>query len=237
MNDSNYNKRLFSKGMRRKFHIARFKWLGDMVARYKMDTSKVIELGCFDGRSIKYLNPKPFTYAGYDANWENGLDIARANYSSNKEFVFYECNFPHHFNENGELHTLAISLETLEHIPVEVLDDYLKKISVGLNGYFIVTVPNEKGVLFLIKYILKRFFYGGYDRYSISELINATLGRMKYVERNQHKGFDYVALRSHLKNYFELVEEQGIPFSYLPLWMNTQVGFVLKSGELSVGKN
>lgn len=231
MIDSDYNKRLFSKGLRRKIHLARFEWLSKMVQKYEIDTSYVLELGCFDGRSIEYLNPRPVKYVGYDANWENGLDIAKAKYSGNKAYAFYECNSPRHIKEQEEPYSLALALETLEHIPAEDLDDYLKKISICLDGYFIVTVPNEKGVLFLIKYLLKRFYYGGYEQYSISELINATLGRMKYVVRNQHKGFDYAELRSHLKKYFELVEEQGIPFSNLPLWMNTQIGFVLKSSR------
>jgi hypothetical protein len=226
---SNYNERLFGKGFRRKLHLARFKWLSDKIINHKLNTTNVIELGCFDARSLEYISPQPFKYSGYDANWENGLDIARIKYSSFNNYSFNVCNTPSEFNKVNAIYSMAISLETLEHIPIEMLDEYIKKIAAGLNGYLIITVPNEKGLIFLIKHILKRYLFGGYDKYTFKELLNATLGRMHLVERDQHKGFDYMQLKMHLLDHFDLFEEQGIPFALLPLWLNTQVGFVMKS--------
>ena len=229
MAESDYNRRLFSKGFRRSLHLARFRWLADTIKRHGLVTSRVIELGCFDGRSLQYIYPRPMKYVGYDANWENGLEIARNSFSSFDDYSFIECNIPNQFNHQEEVFTLSISLETLEHIPTELLDEYLKKISKSVDGHFLVTVPNEKGLLFLAKYLAKRLVYGNCDKYSPREFIAAILGHMQYVERNQHKGFDYSQLKEHLLIYFDLVEERGIPLSISPLWLSTQIGFVLKS--------
>jgi hypothetical protein len=231
MIDSEYNKRLFAKGLRKSFHLSRFKWLEKIINKYSIKTNSVLELGCFDGWSIDYIKPKPKSYDGYDANWENGLDIAKLKYNNFENYYFHECESPSLFNSENKYYDLSVSLETLEHIPVEMLDDYLFKISKCTSGYFIVTVPNEKGILFLLKYLLKRTVYGGYDEYTFREIVNATLGRMNLVERDQHKGFDYAQLKLQLAEYLDLIEESGIPFSRLPFWMNTQIGFLFKSKE------
>jgi hypothetical protein len=98
-----------------------------------------------------------------------------------------------------------------------------------LNGVFIVTVPNEKGLLFLTKYLIKKLVVGGADEYTYAELLNATLGRMERVARVEHKGFDWEKLLAELKIYFDVEKVQGIQFPWAPLCCNAQIGFVLRS--------
>jgi len=94
---------------------------------------------------------------------------------------------------------------------------------------FIVTVPNEKGLLFLAKYLAKKLVVGGASDYSIEEVFNATLGRMNRVERNEHKGFDWEQLLDQLKEYFDVKEVEGIQFPWSPLRFNAQIGVVMTS--------
>jgi hypothetical protein len=142
-----YNDRLFQGGIRKKFHMARFFWLRKKcLSLNDIKTDKVLELGCFDGRSIEYIHPKPVSYYGFDAGWEGGLKVAQEKYKNSTTYHFHQAYTSSDLKGKS---TLAISLETLEHIPVELLDDYIKSLGDINNGYFLVTVPNEKGPIFL----------------------------------------------------------------------------------------
>ncbi|HEY7986877.1 MAG TPA: hypothetical protein VIE17_08145 [Methylophilaceae bacterium] len=91
----------------------------------------------------------------------------------------------------NDVFNIAVTMETLEHVPPQMVDAYLRKIAEHLEGYFFVTVPNEKGIVFLAKWLAKKILSKDAESYSISELANATLGRMDLVARREHKGFDH----------------------------------------------
>lgn len=56
-----------------------------------------------------------------------------------------------------------------------------------------------------------------------------TLGRLRYVERNEHKGFDYAELVRQLEKHFDVVEVFGHPFgAILPVWCCFSIGVVAK---------
>lgn len=228
--DSDYNRRLFKKGIRAWFHNLRFKWLEEKCAQYSPSLDLVIELGCFDGRSLSHLGAcSPRRYYGFDANWEGGLDLAKAK-NKNENFHFIQCSEPESLQLNGDgKATLAIALETLEHIPEHMLENYLKKLAHHTEGYVFITVPNEKGPLFLAKHLIKKLMLKGAEEYTVAEVLWTTLGRTKHVRRNEHKGFDYDELHQCLNRFFDTVEMSGIPYRQLPLFLNAQVGFVMKS--------
>ena len=135
MREKGYNERLFeNKGPRAFVHNSRFRWLEACIKKYKINTEKVIELGCFDGRVLNYLPELPKVYKGYDANWEKGLDLAREkSYPKGIEFNFSRVIEDIKIDSN-EKFDLAIALETLEHIPPEDVCDYLKLISKPSNN-------------------------------------------------------------------------------------------------------
>jgi hypothetical protein len=230
-----YNERLFgSNSVRKWLHIARFKWLRNKCIQYKPSVNLVVELGCYDGRSLEYLPEKPHKYYGFDANWEQGLDIAQNKWHSSA-YSFVQCASANDMIiDPGENVSLAISLETLEHIPEYLLIGYLKTFSNILDGYLFVTVPNEKGIIFLVKYIVKGLFLKNEYQYSFKEVLAATFGKMDSVKRNDHKGFDWQKLLGDLKEYFEVLEVQGVQFPLLPAWSNAQIGFVLMSKSMSL---
>ena len=121
-------------------------------------------------------------------------------------------------------------METLEHIPPSLINPYLEQLARIVNGYFIFTVPNEKGIVFLLKQSVKFILRArSRETYTPSEFVNATLGRMSYVERGDHKGFDHAALRAQVANYFDIIEVSGGPFGLLPPWLNLTVATVAKS--------
>jgi hypothetical protein len=95
----------------------------------------VVELGCFDGRALDYL-PPPIRYHGYDAGWEGGLNIARERFIDHSECIFHECKSPGEFANDTEKASLFVSLETIEHIPLDMLEGYLLKLAKVSVGYF-----------------------------------------------------------------------------------------------------
>ena len=124
--------------------------------------------------------------------------------------------------------TLVISLETLEHIPPEKLEMYLKRIYdiMAQKAYFFITIPNEKGIIFLIKYITKKIVYKTVDVYSLKEIYAAVLGKMHLVKRKDHKGFDWELFVDQLRRYFTVLEIEGVQVPGIPPSLNLTIGVV-----------
>lgn len=225
-----YNERLFSGGLRTSIHFARFEWFKAACIRLDCATDSVLELGCFDGKLIGFLPQKPSRYVGFDANWEGGLDLAKTKWADEPNFSFFKATSPDEMclSAHDRFH-VAVSMETLEHVPPHLVDGYLRKIAEHLDGYLFVTVPNEKGVFFLTKWLLKKWVSKDAETYSMRELVNATLGRMDRVERKQHKGFDYDAMIRQISQHFDVIDVSGHPFSLLPKSLCFGVGIIAKS--------
>lgn len=230
MKDYGYNERLFSGGFRSKLHLARFKWLLDKISKLNLPIESVLELGCFDGKLIDFLPSEPSQYVGFDANWEGGLDMAKTKWANKPNFSFFQASSPAEMLlNNDEIFNIAVAMETLEHVHPQMVDSYLQKIAQHLKGYFFITVPNEKGFVFLFKYFTKKLSSKDGYCYSVTELINATLGRMNLVARREHKGFDYDALITNIEQHFDILEVSGHPFEFLPHSLCFGIGIIAKS--------
>lgn len=226
-----YNERLFQKGFRSYIHLARFAWLRKMAIRFTENKRlRVLELGCFDGRSIDWLPSQPLLYDGFDANWEGGLDIGRVRYTGISTIRFHECSSPEEMVVDTDDYDLGISLETIEHIPPAIVDGYLQKISHSVNNVALFTVPNETGLPFLIKYIAKKVLYRDSkdEEYSIAEFWNELFGNTSKVHRNEHKGFNYQEFIQQLDQYFEIMSVTGIPIGWLPASLSFNIGIVAR---------
>jgi len=185
-------------------------------------------LGCFDGKLLDFIQPMPQRYVGFDANWEGGLDLAATRATPEHRFVKAESPAEMHFAED-ERFTLAACMETLEHVPPDMVDGYLRKIARHLDGWFFVTVPNEKGAVFLSKWMAKKLLRAGAEPYTLPELINATLGRTERVARREHKGFDWHMLVRQIAIHFEVVRVTGLPMGFLAPSLCLTIGIVAKS--------
>jgi SAM-dependent methyltransferase len=225
-----YNERLFSGGLRSSLHFARFHWLSRELKRLKCPTRSLIELGCFDGKLLDFLPRRPTRYVGFDANWEGGLDLARARWKDTPDFSFSQASRPEEMSlSDGDVFEVAVAMETLEHVPPEMVDGYLSTIARHLDGYLFVTVPNEKGLVFLSKWLVKRGLSKDAEHYALAELANATLGRMNLVARNEHKGFDYETVIANIAQHFDVIRVSGHPFGFLPHSLCFGIGIVARS--------
>lgn len=225
-----YNERLFSPGLRGFFHNARFKWLYNCFLKRKISNGTILEIGCNDGRSLKYIPFIPEQYVGYDADWEGGFDEAKENYKSRENCHFIKSDHPNTFNVKEEKFDYTLAMETLEHLPIAYLDEYLKKISIATKSYGFFSVPNERGLVFFLKYFFKKLFIVQREPYTNKEIWFALIGKLDKVERNDtsHKGFDYKKLILDLEKYFDIEEVNGIPFSFLPASLNFTIGIIVK---------
>ena len=221
-----YNDRLFKSGLRRRLHLARFHWLRRSILKRGAALESVLELGCFDGKTLQFLPEKPARYCGYDANWENGLAIARNTWRDDGNIEFVECNAPGEFTPSDRGFATSICMETLEHLPPAELDTYLATLAAATCRCAFVSVPNEIGAVFAAKYLAKRLRYGSARDYSWKEFMWATLGRLDRVARDQHKGFDFRKLITQMQKHFQIVEVTGLPFAWLPPALNFTVGIV-----------
>ncbi len=223
--------------MRSWLHNSRFNWFYKLVNNLNFkDGVKAIELGCFDGRLLDYFPEPPVRYEGFDANWEGGLTNAQEKYAGSLTLFFHESQDPSDLSVfEKDVFNIGVALETIEHIPPYLVDNYLSQMARVIDGYLVVSVPNEKGIICLGKWLIKKAFLSGtMEKYKFSELIAATLGRMDKVERNEHKGFDYDVLIRQIARYFDIVQLEGIPVSWLPVSTDFTVCILAKSKECKI---
>lgn len=226
--EAGYNERLFSSGFRKRLHLARFAWLAASVKRLNCPPERVLELGCFDGKALEYLPRRPTRYLGLDADWEGGLELAQAKWSGDPHLAFRKCHAPEEMRLNSERFDIAICMDTLEHVPPEMLSAYLAGLA-GAASHIFVTVPNEKGIVFCGKYLAKKLLGGDAQPYSLREFLAAACGRIDRVARNEHKGFDYARFLQAFSQYADIVSVTGYPFARLPLFLNFGIGVVGKT--------
>lgn len=227
--DEGYNQRLFEKpGLRSYFHTARYHWVRQKIAKLNISTGRVFELGCFDGRLLEHLPRSPGEYLGLDADWEGGLSMALKR-QHGPGIQFKKSTSPTDLNDLASTYyDLALALETMEHLEPSLVEEYIAQISRITRGYFLVTVPNEKGIAFLSKYIAKKYFLEGVQKYTAREVLFATLGMMGKVERDDHKGFDYGQLAKSISTHFTLESVEPIPWSAMPAAFGFSVGIVAR---------
>lgn len=221
---SNYNQRLFSGGLRGFFHRARFNWLSQNLREMGGPQDSVIELGCYDGKTIRYLPVKPRRYVGFDENWEGGLPIARDLWADERGYEFVSCSSPADMTTE-ERFDIAVCMETLEHVPPALIEPYVARLAQLTRGRIYITVPTEKGPVFASKYLCKRLL-GNYQKYTFAEYLYASAGMLDKVSRNDHKGFDYQVVIEAVSKHFKIVKVTPYPLQSLPLPLGFGIGIV-----------
>lgn len=220
-----YNDRLFAGGVRSYLHSARFTWAKQRIN--DCAPKSILELGCFDGRLLQYVRPE--RYIGFDAGWEGGIDSAIERFRDVEGYDFHKSTSPEDLGQFPDKSVdVGVSLETLEHIPPDLIDRYLSEMARIISDRVVFSVPNEKGVVFLGKWLVKALLLrdSGGERYRPSELVFATLGLTSKVKRDEHKGFNYADLVKHMERYFDVISVSGVPFGFAPL--SFSVGIVAK---------
>jgi len=224
----NYNERLFN-GWQSIYHLKRFYWLQKKLEKYGKKNASFIEIGCYDARTLEFIPTEQLgSYLGLDANWEKGLDSAKEKYKGAENIVLKYCAKPDDIYPTEQKYDIGISLETLEHIPPELLDAFLEKISLLVDGYFFITVPVERGLSLFIATAI-RAINRTWEKYGFLEWINAFLGRMHKVKRREHKGFDDRIFIKQISRYFDIKKIEGIFFNTPYASLNLSIGIVAKS--------
>ena len=222
-----YNERLFSSGFRAKLHYARYNLLQKWVTELQCSNERVLELGCFDGKAIEFLPSPPRYYLGFDADWENGLAIAEKKWEEHSNYVFKKCTSPDQMDVGNAPFDVAICMETLEHIPPQMVKLYLRKLASSTPEYLFITIPNETGIIFFLKYLMKRVL-GDIPNYKFLELLHQGLGNTDKVEWIGHKGFNYKEMIGEIAEHFDIQRVSGYPFTFLPTSLNYGVGIVAR---------
>lgn len=226
-----YNERLFSRpGLRSYYHFARFQWVQKKVSDHLQSGQKMVELGCFDGKLLDYIDRFVNEYVGLDANWEKGLDQARVKFRGRPGVRFLETTDPAAFDEFPDNHfTAAAALETLEHVPPELMPRFLDQLARVTRGHLFVSVPNELGPVFLVKHVAKALVYGGGQHYSPREFFAALVRNSSAIERDDHKGFDYRDVIHHVGERFDILSIEGLPAVGFPPALSPTVAIFAKS--------
>lgn len=90
-----YNERCFRSGsLRSRYHLNRFFWLQTQLQRLPSSPKRIIELGCYDGRSLDFLPAQPDYYLGLDAGWEGGLAIGQKKFADARHIDLRLCQKP-----------------------------------------------------------------------------------------------------------------------------------------------
>jgi Methyltransferase domain len=232
---ADYNTRLFAPGLYGSHHRARFRWLRGKLAALGLPRARVLEIGCFDGKTVDWLPCEIERYVGLDAGWESGerngqavgLAAAQQRFGDDARFACRRSSDPEDvWQLDGEF-DVGVCMETLEHIEPADVESYLAALARKVRGPLLVTVPNEKGAALLVKTLAAKAL--GIDRdisYSKREFINALLGRTGRVPRHHHKGFDYAVLARRLTHHFGEVTIEGVDTRRLPYWLQSTIGIV-----------
>lgn len=225
-----YNQRLFAGGLRTRRHLCRFVWVRRTLDALEIAPGRVLELGCYDGRAVEFLPKMPDRYLGLDADWEDALALAARRWAGNSALEFRKCREAAEMALDGETFDAALALETLEHVPPEQVQPYLTRIANALEprGVLLVTLPNEKGIVFAAKHLMKIVYIGSLEPYNVREFFWQTIGRSENVARREHKGFDYARMVCRLREHFEVARIDGIPLSFLPPCLNFGIGVVCR---------
>lgn len=229
---TDYNERLFSGNWRSRIHLKRFYWLAAQMRRLNLNRASIIELGCYDGKTLEFLDFAPDRYLGLDANWEGGLNSGKVKWKDFPNIELRHCRKPEEIPAPQQPFNVGVCMETLEHVPVDLVEPYLLKLSQVVEGYLFITVPVERGLVFLLKHGLKKILRMKDDAFQNMEFINCILGRMDKVKRREHKGFDDRLLVRQVEKYFDVVGVSGVFPGLGILGLNLTIGIIARTKGL-----
>ncbi|MGH7923663.1 MAG: class I SAM-dependent methyltransferase [Candidatus Binatus sp.] len=222
-----YNDRLFHGNRARRFlHERRFWWLVDRLRRLNIRRASVIEIGCYDAKTISYLERGGIAinrYVGYEAE-PDVAGRARVQWAARPEISIVGSTSPADIDLSATF-DFGICMETLEHLPDELVDGYLEVLARVVRGPVFFTFPVERGAMLVAKQLGYRIFgmYG--DRLSWRDLVAGALSRTDRIPRHEHRGFDDRRMVERIAHYFNVEESAGLFVPYFTT-LNFTVGVI-----------
>lgn len=222
-----YNDRLFHGNRARRFlHERRFWWLVDRLRRLHISRAAVIEIGCYDAKTISFLERGGIAvtrYVGYEAD-ADVFARAQPQWASRLEITLVKSNASSDIDLSATF-DVGICMETLEHLPDDLVDGYLDALARVVRGPVFFTIPVERGAMLIAKQLGYRIFgmYG--DRLSWRDLLNGALSRTDRIPRHEHRGFDDRRMLERIARYFTVTESTGLFVPYFTT-LNFTLGIV-----------
>ena len=120
---------------------------------------------------------------------------------------------------------VGICMETLEHLPDELVDGYLQALAQVVRGPVFFTIPVERGAMLVAKQLGYRVLgmYG--DRLSWRDLVAGALSQTDRIPRHEHAGFDDRLMIERIARYFNVTESGGLFVPYFTT-LNFTLGIV-----------
>lgn len=202
MSANDYNARLFEGNwIRSLYHNYRFNLVSKIINEKltEGENLRLAEIGCYDARILSYLDKNIISYCGIDLDWERGLTQARKKFSKYQNIKLYNAEKDEELASflKQPVDTL-ISLETFEHLSAEQLKIYVNFINKAHPNNCYITVPNEIGLVFILKKLFQILILKNSVGFSPKEFICQSLGLVNFVQRKEHKGFSYYELKKLL---------------------------------------
>ena len=222
-----YNDRLFNGNRARRFlHERRFWWLIDRLQRLNIRRADVIEIGCYDAKTISYLERSGIAvtrYVGYEAD-DDIFDRVQAQWAARSEVAIVKSKSPSDIDLSA-MYDVGICMETLEHLSDEFVDAYLQILARVVRGPVFFTIPVERGAMLVAKQLGYRALgmYG--DRLSWRDLIAGALSQTEKIPRHEHTGFDDRLMIERIARYFNVTESGGLFVPYFTT-LNFTVGVI-----------
>ena len=222
-----YNDSLFHGNRARRFlHERRFWWLVDRLRRMHIARADIIEIGCYDAKTISYLERRGITvsrYVGYEAA-DYLVDSTQAQWAARPEVTIALSTSASDIDLSATF-DVGICMETLEHLPDELVDGYLQVLAKVVRGPVFFTIPVERGAMLVAKQLGYRIFgmYG--DRLSWRDLLNGALSQTDKIPRHEHAGFDDRQMVNRIARHFNVTESGGLFVPYFTT-LNFTVGIV-----------
>jgi len=175
----------------------------------KIPFTNLLDVGCGDGKMIHelYKNQPDQNYIGIDYS-ERAILFAKA--------MTPNCNFIHGniLDQNGKFDIVTL-IETLEHIPLDEIDDFISALHKLTKSFLIITVPSKNVQvvpkhyqhfdLISLKKTLEPYFTITEHRYIVKKTIVTRILKSVLVNRFfalNHKATLNRIINSYMKNYF-----------------------------------
>jgi hypothetical protein len=218
-------------------HSIRYKYLIELFDQLKKENPdkqlKVVDIGCAHAKTFGILNERyNISYVGIELD-QQFAETAKSRYGSKSNFRIINDSIENHYTELENVDFL-MSLETLEHIPENIVVRLIEHIAAANPKYFVCSVPNEVGPIVWIKNVGSLLMgYMRHTEYKWSETLYAGLYQLDKVEThgNGHKGFDWRWLAQTIRHNRKITQTLSSPFRWLPKTFSVSVIFISRRSD------
>ena len=200
----------------------------DLSAAHPSRPLNVVDIGCAHAKAFDILNSRfNINYVGIDID-KNFVDVAQQRYSKYENFRIINDSVINHYNELENADAI-IALESLEHIPENLVVRIVEQIARAKPTAFMCSVPNEVGPIVLLKNIGSLLTgYMRHKEYRWKETLHAGLFNLDKVETHGtgHKGFDWRWLAQTIRHNMHITKIHKNPFDWLPKTFSFSIIFI-----------